>query len=211
MPPSTFITPPDIPSELDCVTLQIPADKLWAGNLLNALLMLSQEWRWEQVSETDLTPAVTAEAWRAIVWQWLDQPLPCPNISPTPFWDDGGDVDDSFPWSTQPWYGSVTDPDAPADEITFVENAAIWIISGFVAYAGGIGAAVVYHTIAPRFVLAWKRGDIGEIWRVIVDAAEYQVVDTSSASVGDIVTLDVLPDQEISGHDLTLIKMGETS
>lgn len=204
----TFITPPDIPTETDCATLQIPADKLWAGNLLNALLMLTQAWRWEQVNETDLTPAAAAEAWRVIVWQYLDTPLPCPNISPTPYWDDGSDVDDSFPWGTQPWYGEVTNPTAPADEITFVENAAIWIISGFVLYAGGIGAAITYHTIAPRFVLAWKRGDIGELWRVVVDAAEYQTVDTSGYTEGDVVTLSVLPDPDLTSHDITIIKTG---
>lgn len=188
--------------------LQFPDDKLWSANFLKALLMLSQSWRWEQVNETDLTPDEAAEQWRSVIWAWLDTPPSCPDTSPTPYWDDGTDVDDQSPWETQPWYGQVSDPDAPADELTLEENAAIWIISGFVLVAGGIGAAIAYHTIAPRFVLAWRRGDIGELWRVVIDAADYTVVDTSAYAEGDVIEIPVLPDQEIEEHDIMIIKTG---
>jgi len=129
-----------------------------------------------------------------------------PNF-PTPFWDDAGDLEDEMTADDQIWYGEVTDPDAPADELTFVENAAIWGITGFIAYAGQIGGAVFFNTIAPRFVLAWKAGDIGEVIRVVIDAADYGTVDTSTVSAGEVISIDVLPDPELSSHDILLVKV----
>lgn len=125
---------------------------------------------------------------------------------PTPFWDEGQDLDDHESAETQSWYGEVTDPEAEADEISFIENAGIWIITGFIAYSGQIGAAVFFHTIAPSFVLAWHRGDIGEIWRVIVDSAEFGTVDTASAAENDVVQLPIIAGE--GEHDVTIIKVG---
>lgn len=204
----TFITPPEIPLATECVVIEYPADKLWRGNLTNALLMLTQAWRWEQVQETDLDPATVAEVWREIVWAWLDSPALCAATYPTPFWDDAADLDDQLPADAQTWYGEVTDPDAPADEITFLDNAAIWVITGFIAATGDIGAAIAFNTIAPRFVLAWYRGDAGEIWRVVVNAADYGTVDTTANSPGDIIELDVLTDGETEMNEFFLIRTG---
>lgn len=124
---------------------------------------------------------------------------------PTPYWDEGQDVDDDLPADTQPWYGEVTNPEAPPDELDFVEQAGIWGITGFIAYSGQIGAAIAFHSIAPAFVLAWHRGDIGEIWRVIVDAAEVGQVDTTSAAVNDVIEMPVAAGA--GGHDILLVKV----
>lgn len=125
---------------------------------------------------------------------------------PTPFWDEGQDVDDQESEAEQSWYGEVDDPEADADEISFVENAGIWLITGFIAYSGQIGAAIFFHSIAPSFVLAWHRGDVGEIWRVIVDSAEFGTVDTNSAAENDVVQLPVIAGE--GEHDILLVKVG---
>jgi len=125
---------------------------------------------------------------------------------PTPFWDDATDLDDQETPEMQTWYGEVTDPGAAPDELTFVENAAIWIFTGFIAYSGDIGAAIVFHTVAPSFVLAWRAGDIGEIFRIVVDAADYGTVDTTGLS-GDVVQRSIYADPDLSEHDIMLIKV----
>jgi len=173
---------------------------------MGALLALTDAGQWYPYGE--LTPDECADIALEIVWNaYAPEAQLCPEGIPAPFWDTAEDVDDELPFSEQIWYGEVTDPEAPADEITFVENAAIWVITGFVAYAAGVGAAVFYHTIAPRFVLAWKRADVGEIIRVIIDSAEYGRVDTSTVAAGEVITLNVLPDPDIEEHDITLIKV----
>ena len=131
---------------------------------------------------------------------------------PAPYWDTEEDVDDEMPIEEQTWYGMVTNPSAPANELTFVENAVIWIISGFIALVlapalpAGVAAAVTFRTLATRFTLAFNRGDIGEQFRVIIDATDYGNADTEGLSVGDIVelTVDGLPDAAY--HDIMIVR-----
>lgn len=180
----------------------LPDDPLWIGLFDGLFGSLTVPEQWRQTG--DLDEEEMALVWLAI---YLDQ-RDGEYDFPTPFWDEASDLEDELPADAQIWYGEVTDPDAPPDELEFVENAAIWAITGFIAYAGQIGGAIFFNTIAPRFVLAWKRGDIGEVIRVVIDAADYGTVDTSTVSVGEIIQLNVLPeDQELSSHDITLIKV----
>lgn len=158
------------------------------------------------------TPMEAAEMYAAVLDQALG--VECPSGEggiPTPFWDEALDVDDQETSEAQGWYGHVTDPEAPPEELTFIENAAIWAFTGFVAFATyevGLAPAILFHTIAPRFVLAWKRGDVGEIIRVIIDGAEAGTVDTTSAGVGDLVEFNVVGDQDLSTHELLLVQIG---
>lgn len=170
------------------------------------LLTGTNEYNYEQVNETDLTPAETAAICYGIYEQWLQSTCSEGAECPTPYWDEPQDVEDSEPAETQTWYGEVDDPEAPAGELTFVENATIWVFTGFVAYAAGVGAAIFFHTIAEKWVLAWRRGDVGEVIRVIIDGAEYGTVDTTSASVGDIVEFPVLAGA--GEHDILIVKAG---
>jgi len=180
----------------------LPDDPLWIGLFDGLFGSLTVPEQWRQTG--DLDEEEMALVWLAI---YLDQ-RDGEAEYPTPFWDEASDLEDEFPADSQIWYGEVTDPDAPADELEFIENAAIWAITGFIAYAGQIGGAVFFNTVAPRFVLAWKRGDIGEVIRVVIDAADYGTVDTSTVSVGEIIQLEVLPiDQELASHDIMLIKV----
>lgn len=130
---------------------------------------------------------------------------------PAPYWDDDADVDDEAPVETQTWYGEVTNPTAPADELTFVENAVIWIFTGFIALVlspalpAGVAAGLAFRTLATRFTLAFNRGDVREVFRVVIDAQDYGEVDTDGMTAGDIVELDVngLPDADF--HDILIV------
>lgn len=206
---ATFLTPPSLGDETECRKLEMPATLEWLG-IFNSMLTLGiNPYNWKQVNDTDITPEEAAAACYDILLKFVaSSTLECEKLIPAPYWDNDEDVDDELPDPIQYWYGEVTNPTDPPDELTFVENAAIWVFTGFVAYAGGIGAAAVYHTIAPRFALAWKRGDLGELIRVVIDAADYGTVDTSTVDVGEIITLEVLPDQTLEEHDIMLIKVG---
>jgi hypothetical protein len=130
---------------------------------------------------------------------------------PAPYWDDDADVDDEEPVETQEWYGEVTNPTAPADELSFVENAVIWIFTGFIALVlspalpAGVAAGLAFRTLATRFTLAFRRGDIIEQIRIVIDAKDYGTVDTSSVAEGEIIEVDVNGLDEADFHDILLV------
>lgn len=62
MPRRDFITPPSLPADTQERCLIIPASQEWLGLVNAALLMLTEEWRYEQLYETSMTPAATAAA-----------------------------------------------------------------------------------------------------------------------------------------------------
>lgn len=151
---------------------------------------------------------------RAVYLKWLlTMPVEVGDTDmPTPFWDSDATADDEQPAETQEWYGYVENPSAPADELTFVENAVIWIFQGFIALVlapalpVGVAAAITFRTLATRFTLAFNRGDIGEQFRVIIDAVDYGNADTEDLAVGDIIELNVdgLPDAAY--HDIMIVR-----
>lgn len=200
-----FPTPTSLPLDRACRSFNLPDDAAWQGLLMGAVMSLIYAENFVQF-DGGLTAEETADEWFEIVWQTYFGTT-CEPYMPTPFWDEAQDLDDEASVDDQIWYGEVTDPEAPPDELTFVENAAIWGLTGFIAYAGQIGGAVFFNTVAPRFVLAWKAGDIGEVIRVVIDAADYGTVDTSTVAPGDIIELDVLPVEDTPTHDILLIKV----
>jgi hypothetical protein len=131
---------------------------------------------------------------------------------PAPYWDDDEDVDQEQPIESQTWYGQVSTPDAPADELTFVENAVIWLFAGFVAIVAspalpaGIAAALAFRTLAVRFTLAFNRGDVREQFRVIIDASDYTVVDTGDMDEGEQVEIDVDGLEDADFHDILIVR-----
>lgn len=172
-----------------------------------AAQLLTEEWRWYPWGS--LTPEEAAQAWNTIILNAYDD-VSLESV-PAPYWDTDDDVDDEEPESDPVWYGTVEDPDAPPEELTFVENAAIWAFTGFIAAATwevGFAPAILFHTIAPRFVLAMKRGDAGEIIRILIDGEDAALVDTTDAAVGDIVKTTVMPDPAVTtGHDIMIIQV----
>lgn len=201
------VTPPDIdPDEGE--TELYAYNPLWSPVLAAACNQLLQYSSW--VGDPDQRKLAVERATNLKIQ--LQIPVDVAERDyPTPYWDDGTDVDDSVPADEQDWYGYVTNPSAPANELTFVENAVIWIFTGFVALVlspalpVGVAAAVTFKTLATRFTLAFRRGDIAEQFRVIIDAADYETVDTSAMAVGEVMEISVDGLQEIPLHDIMIV------
>lgn len=208
-----YPTPVSIPEETTCLTLQVPANEAWWAVVTGLLTTMAMEFQWQQF-EGGLDRDVAAARWQQMVEDALEIAATtntCGVITvPTPFWDEDSDVDDEADPDIQPWYGSVSDPEAAPAELDFVENAAIWAFTGFLAVATieiGAAPAILFNTIAPRFVLATKRGDLGEIIRILVDGEEAARVDTSSYSAGDVIRTPILADPELSTHEVMIVQV----
>jgi len=133
------------------------------------------------------------------------------NIQPdaqTPYWDDAEDVDDTAPADMQTWYGEMTDPDAPPGELDFVENAALWAVSGMIAYAtGSIGVALAFRTFVSKFILIQKAGDVGETIRFVIDNQDAVTINTAGRA-GELIEVPIIGDDSLDEHQLYIIKTG---
>lgn len=202
------IPPPEFEPDDDDL-IYVAYSLKWQEVLLAAVDQLCQYSTWAGDHDAKIL-AVN----RAVYLKWLlTIPVETGDTDvPAPYWDTEEDVDDSLPVEEQDWYGYVENATAPADELTFVESAVIWILTGFVALVlsptlpVGAAAAITFRTLATRFTLAFNRGDIGEQFRVIIDATDYGEVDTEALAVGDIVELNVdgLPDAAY--HDIMIVR-----
>jgi len=199
--PAPTVEPTDAPLVSVCFNYD------WLPYVLGALTQLTLQSTWSGFNDPPDALAMRRGASLMEQFALAYDDASCPVVFeyPTPFWDETSDLEDDQPADMQEWYGYVTEPEAPADELTFVEDAAIWVMTGFIAYAGDIGAAIFFRTIAKSWVFAWRRGDIGEVIRVIIDGAEYGRVDTTSASVGDLVQMPIIAGD--GAHDITMIKV----
>jgi len=203
-----FPTPDDIPLETTCVTIALPESPAFIGLWIGVLLALIEPENFVQF-DGGLSRETTAEIFRNALFDALtEETIACPVMMPTPYWDEETTVDDEAPSDTQVWYGVIEDFLAPIDELDFVENAAVWAITGFVAYSAGIGAAIFFRTVARRFVLAIQVHDVGEVIRVVVDSVNYNI-DTAGKSAGDIVELEIpVTDPDLETHDIYVINTG---
>jgi len=169
----------------------------WLGVVLGALdqLLLPSTW----VGDTDEIQLAQDRA--ALLKDMFGNPAECATPdAPAPYWDDAEDVDDEAPPGDEIWYGEIVSG-------SFVENLENWAIAGFIAAAGNPAAALYFLTIAPRFRLAFRTGDLGGIVRVFIDAEDYGTVDTSAGSDG-ILTMDIIPTTEADTHEILLVKEG---
>jgi len=209
--PAYFPTPDSLPETSACRTFRVPANDEWLGVLMACVMVLANEWNWYQWGT--LTPDEASQAWQDIILRaYADSFTDTCLIGgvPTPYWDTDNDVDDNPVPEEQPWYGYVTNPELPADELTFIEQSAIWAFTGFLAVATievGAYPAVLFNTIAPRFVLATRRGDVGEIIRILVDGDEAARVDTSGYSAGDVIRTAIIANPELETHDIMIIQV----
>lgn len=204
------LIPPDVdPDDPDLETLVIEYNPAWTEVLLAAADQLMQYSTWLG-SHDEKILAVN----RASVLKWLLQhPADIgEEFYPTPYWDSETDVDDQATPEEQDWYGLVENPDAPAEEITFIQDAVIWILTGFVALVlspslpVGAAAAVSFRTLAQRFTLAFNRGDVREQFRVIIDAKDYGEADTEGLEVGDIIEMEVNGIDPADFHDILIVR-----
>jgi len=199
-----FICPPDLGGQVTCRTLTIPSTQPWLGIFNAAILTLANVNNYEQLHDTDLTPDDCAAAVMLIYADYLETDA-CPTATAiqSPYWDDAGDNEVEAQSDVQTWYGQVSDWLAPIESLDFVGNLAVWALTGFVAYAAGVGAALFFRTAAKRFVLAFETGDVVEIVRIIIDSSSRQVTIPANAGIVEIV---VFGDDALADHDLYVIK-----
>jgi len=197
-----FICPLDMGDGDQCRTLAIPNSQQWLGIFNAALLTLANTYNYEQLYDTDLTPEECAAKAMEVYTAYLSG-NPCATV-PSPYWDDATDNELQELESEQTWYGTVTDWLAPIDELNFEQNIAVWVLTGFVAYAAGVGAAIFFRTTARKFVIAVEGTDIPEIIRIVVDSANYYV-DTTGKS-GQVIEQIVAGDPDLEEHDVYVIK-----
>jgi len=196
-----FPTPVDTPEDTTCLQLQIPNNAAWWAAYVGLLLALTDEENWQQYEGGMSVEDAAAEAqtiFNAAESLWLTNS--CLSDVPAPYWDSAEDADDESPADVQAWYGEIVSG-------SFHENLENWAIAGFIAAAGQPAAAVYFLTIAPRFRLAWKTGDVGGIVRIFIDAEDYGTVDTNADEPG-IVTMDIIPTTEADTHEILLVKEG---
>jgi len=128
----------------------------------------------------------------------------------TPFWDTEDDVDDQAPIAEQTWYGEVTNPEAPAGELDFVENVALWVVTGLVAIAtfevGGIAPALAFRTTVEKFIILQKRGDAVATIRFVVDGEDVKFVNTAPYAPGDIIETPIVTPQTGGEHTLLIVQ-----
>lgn len=192
-----FPTPNAAPDINACRVFSIPADEEWLALVMGAVGALTNEWAWYQNGA--LTPAEAAQAFTDVIataYAQAEEGTCSPTVD-TPYWDEEEDIEAEEPTDMQTWYGEVTNPTAPADELDFVENAIVWGFTGLIAIATveiGAAPAILFATIAPKFVIAMKKADVGEIIRIVVDGKDAAKVDTSSYPADSIINIPVLTD-----------------
>jgi len=203
-----FPTPLSIPDETVCRRLQIPADGSWQAVTMGALLALTYPENWQQLEGGISREDAAARAADMVQNAYETAEDGCVVSIDTPYWDDESDVDAEETPEMQPWYGEVTNPTAPADELDFVENAIVWGFTGLLALATpelGFAPAILFNTIAPRFIIAMKRADLGEIFRIVVDGQDSVKVDTTPYAAGEIINVPIVADPSLETHSLLII------
>jgi len=171
-----------------CRQIFIPNGVDFQGLVDGALSDLASPWNYQQWGT--LTPEETAEYMAAMLVDFGAEPCGDATV-PTPYWDEATDLDDQEADEVQAWYG-IFDGE-------FHETVENFVIAGFLAYSGNIGAAISFLTIAPRFRLAWKTGDLGGIIRVIIDGADAGSVNTYSETEG-VIERDYIGDPDEEEH-----------
>jgi len=170
-----FPTPTDIPLETTCVTMSLPENPAFLGLWIGALLILCDEENFVQF-DGGISRETTAEIFReALLDALLLTEISC-ELAP-PYWDDPEGDD------------ATTGEDNP--EFPFYEDAAAFVIAGFVLYAAGIGAALQFWTVQKQFRIALRKSDIGGIISIFMDGDLVTEVDTYTAGAPDLVYVTV--------------------
>jgi len=198
------IPPPDgEPTDPDTL-ITVQYSWIWQPVLLAAVDQLRNYATWQGDHDALILAQDRATTLKAILQIDLGE-------LPAPYWDDETDVEDEDPDSTQPWYGGVTDPTAPAGSLDFVESAALWVITGFVALAtfevGGLAPAILFHTTVEKFILIQKRGDAGETIRYVIDNQDIATIDTTPYSPGDLIETPVIAPPGGGTHELMIVQV----
>lgn len=192
-PISSFEQPVSSPNvePTDTPLVSVCFNVLWLPYILGALnqLVLQSTWADEDYALAMRRGASLVQLFSTAI----DQACGAGSDIEPPYWDTASDADDELPPGEQSWYG-IFDGE-------FHETVENFVISGFIALAGAPGAAIAFLTIAPKFRLAWKTGNLGGIIRIFIDANDYGTVDTYSADEG-ILTKDFFADTDSDTHEI---------
>jgi len=185
-----FPTPTATPDETACRTFGIPASAEWLSVFMGALDALRNPYNWME-SIDGISADEAAEAFAQILDAAYGEVGSC-EVVPAPWWDEesGDDSDDEMPKDDQPWYGQLVLVD---DRLTFVENAFIYIVAGFIAYAGLPSAAIQFIPLARTFVVTMKTNPLGGIVRFLADGVEIGRTDTYSLTDGTADVSIIMP------------------
>jgi hypothetical protein len=173
-------------------------DPTYAQWVLGALEAMAFEYNWYKSGNLETFEA--SEIFRLIIQQAPYNLLPYE--IPAPYWDEdtADDADNEFTRDDQPWYGEIVEASAFVAEdtpsLTFLDNVGIWLIAGFIAYAGKPDAAIAFVPIAKRFVLAFKQSNIGGVVRALIDFAPVAEIDTYGVTDGIASLNIVMPDDD---------------
>jgi len=200
--PSSIDAPVVDPDEGNLITVQY--SEAWVEVLMAAVDQLIQYAAWNGDSEAKKLAADRADNLKYLLQENVYADVP------TPFWDDETDLEDEAPADDQRWYGGVTNPEAPAGELDFVESAALWIITGIVAIAtfevGGIAPAIAFHTTVEKFIILQKRRDVAATIRFVIDGEDAKFVNTAPYSEGDIIETKLVTPQTGGDHTILIIE-----
>lgn len=196
-----YPTPFSIPDETTCRTFQVPAsdeNAEWLALVMGLMMTLTFPENWVQFEDA-IDRDEAAARWQEMIEQaYVEaQEGVCGAPVPAPYWDSESDADDEASGETQEWYGEVVEDD-------FRGDISQWLITGFLASTGNVGAAIQFHTLASQFRLAWKRGNVGGIVRVFVDSADVGTVDTF-ADTPDIYEQTYVGDPDLEEHDILMM------
>lgn len=196
---------PDATTESICRTFTIPNSTLALGAIMGALLPLTDASAWQKYG--DMTEQEAADMLRDIIWAVMTPDMNVCRMIETPYWDTPADANASVVvGSEQTWYGVLFGED------TWSEQIEDWIIAGFLVYAGAPAAAIQFLTIAPRFRLLFKQGDLLGIVRVFINDVLAWQGDTSVASVSGLIHVDIFADKidpEASEYRLWVEQYGD--
>jgi hypothetical protein len=191
------------------------------ANDAGTLITVQYSWTWREVLMAAIDQLLNPATWQGDhdeILAAIDKAIDLKHLIqtdvgelPAPYWDDESDVEAEEPDNSQEWYGYVTDATVPPDELDFVESAALWIATGFVAVAtfevGGLAPAILFHTAVEKFILIQKRGDAAETIRYLIDNQDMKMLDTTPYAPGDLIEVPLVAPPTGGTHELMIVQV----
>lgn len=161
---SGYLTPDNPPSDkMFSRRIFIPADKQWLALIDGALNELTKPYNWTPHGAMSVDD--TCAAFDDIYQQFVH------NQDEPPDWHDADDVDGT---PELPWYEQLED----------------WVVQGFLAITFTPLASLVYSVTVPKLRLAFRTGNIGAIFRILLNGLEIATGDSYSP-ITDILNVDL--------------------
>lgn len=171
LPDADFLRAPMVPPVGEPnggTTVQICINKDWLPYIAGACMILTKPKLWATASDADTEDII--ERANSLIGALN---MPC---NQRPFYQNDEETNDETA-PAQPWY----------------DNLADWIIELFLATTFTMGAAVVYSTTIPQARVAIRTGNLGALWKILLNGVEMLSGSSYSATQGHIFQdLDLL-------------------